>query len=111
MIKRMISALVALMIALAIVPAFAGPICPHDSCSMGIKYLNEREYSHDYAYWYDVEWVSEKDCWIVHYYKSIRMERDVYYVCSHDSSHKQFIRTEQYTKTICTKTETQTRPQ
>lgn len=105
MIKRMISVLAALMIVLAIVPAFAGPMCPLDHCSMGIKRLNEREYSHEYAYWYDSELDTVNDCWIVHYYKKVRMICDVYYVCSENPDHKSFIRTEQYTKNILLRTE------
>ena len=95
--KTLASILIALMLIVSVVPAFAAPVCPHEGCN-GFLYKKteeKRDGNWDYIV-RTAEWDQQRDCWIYKYYLYTPMIKETYNVCN--SSHRSLIKTEKYVK-------------
>ena len=93
--------LIAMLIVVAVIPAFAKPnnlACNHPNCPGTLYTLVVETPCGDPVWDYMPDWDHDKDIWITTMYKKTPMIRETYLACNQNSNHRILISSETFTK-------------
>lgn len=97
--KTLASVLVAMLLILSVVPAFAAPACPCEGCTGFLyKKTEERPDGKGDMVVRKPRWDEADNCWLYDYYLYTPMIKETYNQCNCNSSHRFVISTEKYLK-------------